>query len=162
MFEKSEESLGALETGGEIRNAGGRSLLVVVKPIATAVGLLGAMRITLDSAARAVAVGTADHTPGAALWLWAALDLVAVGSRKKNSPKFAAISCLHSLKSLCGGGVPSSHPSLGLSVFFLSFFLHAHAHVSCVTHGGSGSGTSRSVPHTSYRHTRTATHSHRV
>jgi len=25
-----------------------------------------------------------------------------------------------SLKSLCGGGVPSSHPSLGLSVFFLS------------------------------------------
>ena len=23
---------------------------------------------------------------------------------------------------LCGGGVPSSHPSLGLSVFFLSFF----------------------------------------
>ena len=28
-----------------------------------------------------------------------------------------------SLKSLCGGGVPSSHPSLGLSVFFLSFFL---------------------------------------
>ena len=62
MFEKSEESLGALETGGEIRNAGGRSLLVVVKPIATAVGLLGAMRITLDSAARAVAVGTADHS----------------------------------------------------------------------------------------------------
>ena len=28
-------------------------------------------------------------------------------------------------KSLCGGGVPSSHPSLGLSVFFLSFFGHA-------------------------------------
>ena len=27
------------------------------------------------------------------------------------------------LNSLCGGGVPSSHPSLGLSVFFLSFFL---------------------------------------
>ena len=27
-----------------------------------------------------------------------------------------------SLKSLCGGGVPSSHPSLGLSVFFLSFW----------------------------------------
>ena len=27
-----------------------------------------------------------------------------------------------SLKSLCGGGVPSSHPSLGLSIFFLSFF----------------------------------------
>ena len=27
-----------------------------------------------------------------------------------------------SLKSLCGGGVPSSHPSLGLSVFFLSFY----------------------------------------
>ena len=26
-----------------------------------------------------------------------------------------------SLKSLCGGGVPFSHPSLGLSVFFLSF-----------------------------------------
>ena len=25
------------------------------------------------------------------------------------------------LKSLCGGGVPSSHPSLGLSAFFLSF-----------------------------------------
>ena len=24
------------------------------------------------------------------------------------------------LKSLCGGGVPSSHPSLGLHVFFLS------------------------------------------
>ena len=32
-----------------------------------------------------------------------------------------------SLKSLCGGGVPSSHPSLGLSVFFLSFFqIRAH------------------------------------
>ena len=28
-----------------------------------------------------------------------------------------------SLKSLCGGGVPSSHPSLGLSVFLLSFTL---------------------------------------
>jgi len=28
------------------------------------------------------------------------------------------------LKSLCGGGVPSSHPSLGLSVFFLSFLFH--------------------------------------
>ena len=27
------------------------------------------------------------------------------------------------LKSLCGGGVPSSHPSLGFTVFFLSFFL---------------------------------------
>ena len=27
-----------------------------------------------------------------------------------------------SLKSLCGGGVPCSHPSLGLSVFFLSFY----------------------------------------
>ena len=26
------------------------------------------------------------------------------------------------LKSLCGGGVPSSHPSLGLSVFFLSYW----------------------------------------
>jgi len=26
-------------------------------------------------------------------------------------------------KSLCGGGVPSSHPSLGLSVFFLSFWI---------------------------------------
>ena len=25
---------------------------------------------------------------------------------------------------MCGGGVPSSHPSLGLSVFFLSFFFN--------------------------------------
>ena len=33
-----------------------------------------------------------------------------------------ASTTLLSLKSLCGGGVPSSHPSLGLSVFFLSFF----------------------------------------
>ena len=32
-----------------------------------------------------------------------------------------ASATLLSLKSLCGGGVPSSHPSLGLSVFFLSF-----------------------------------------
>ena len=31
-----------------------------------------------------------------------------------------ASTTLLSLKSLCGGGVPSSHPSLGLSVFFLS------------------------------------------
>ena len=30
-----------------------------------------------------------------------------------------ASTTLLSLKSLCGGGVPSSHPSLGLSVFFL-------------------------------------------
>ena len=29
---------------------------------------------------------------------------------------------LLSLKSLCGGGVPFSHPSLGLCVFFLSFY----------------------------------------
>ena len=28
---------------------------------------------------------------------------------------------LLSLKSLCGGGVPFSHPSLGLCVFFLSY-----------------------------------------
>ena len=28
----------------------------------------------------------------------------------------------HSRQSLCGGGVPSSHPSHGLSVFFLFFF----------------------------------------
>ena len=27
---------------------------------------------------------------------------------------------LSTLKPLCGGGVPSSHPSLGVSVFFLS------------------------------------------
>ena len=30
-----------------------------------------------------------------------------------------ASTTLLSLKSLCGGGVPSSHPSLGFSVFFL-------------------------------------------
>ena len=35
----------------------------------------------------------------------------------------ACSTTLLSLKSLCGGGVPSSHPSLGLSVFFL-FTLH--------------------------------------
>ena len=34
------------------------------------------------------------------------------------------------LKSLCGGGVPSSHPSRGLSVFFLSFFSRAHRHAA--------------------------------
>ena len=32
---------------------------------------------------------------------------------------------MRELKSLCGGGVPSSHPSLGLSVFFLFFFFRA-------------------------------------
>ena len=32
-----------------------------------------------------------------------------------------ASTTLLSLKSLCGGGVPSSHPSLGVPVFFLSF-----------------------------------------
>jgi len=35
-----------------------------------------------------------------------------------------ASTTLLSLKSLCGGGVPSSHPSLGLSFFFLSFLLY--------------------------------------
>jgi len=33
-----------------------------------------------------------------------------------------ASTTLLSLKSLCGGGVPSSHPSLGMSVFFLCLF----------------------------------------
>ena len=41
------------------------------------------------------------------------------GTRKKNSESKDADLKIR-LKSLCGGGVPSSHPSLGLSVFFLS------------------------------------------
>ena len=44
--------------------------------------------------------------------------------RKRQTPKGGRRLAPHSpllKKSLCGGGVPSSHPSLGLSVFFLSF-----------------------------------------
>ena len=44
-----------------------------------------------------------------------------------------------SLKSLCGGGVPSSHPSLGLSVFFLSFFT--------LGTGLARTGTNTGTPH---------------
>ena len=42
--------------------------------------------------------------------------------RKRRTPKGGRRLAHHTplLKSLCGGGVPSSHPSLGLSVFFLS------------------------------------------
>ena len=49
-------------------------------------------------------------------------------SAPERSTSLQLYSALHStsshppsVKSLCGGGVPSSHPSLGLSVFFLSF-----------------------------------------
>ena len=43
--------------------------------------------------------------------------------RKRWTPKGGRRLAHHTplLKSLCGGGVPFSHPSLGLSVFFLSF-----------------------------------------
>ena len=51
----------------------------------------------------------------------------AKGDRKRQTTKglgwATASTTLLSLKSLCGGGVPSSHPSLGLSGFFL-FFSH--------------------------------------
>ena len=42
---------------------------------------------------------------------------------KRRTPKGGRRLAHHTplLKSLCGGGVPFSHPSLGLSVFFLSF-----------------------------------------
>ena len=40
------------------------------------------------------------------------------GEKEKNCTK----NFLTRENGLCGGGVPSSHPSLGLSVFFLSFF----------------------------------------
>ena len=46
-----------------------------------------------------------------------------------------------SLKSLCGGGVPFSHPSLGLSVFFLSFTLEMRRDAHRLT--ASLSSTSR-------------------
>ena len=47
-----------------------------------------------------------------------------IGKEEADSQGWATASTtLLSLKSLCGGGVPSSHPSLGLSVFFLSFAL---------------------------------------
>ena len=50
-------------------------------------------------------------------------------SDKKNFPIQ-----LH-VKSLCGGGVPSSHPSLGLSVLFLSFLLCLCARASPISPG---------------------------
>ena len=42
--------------------------------------------------------------------------------KEKEGTTPSCIGVFFSLKSLCGGGVPFSHPSLGLSVFFLSFF----------------------------------------
>ena len=42
--------------------------------------------------------------------------------------------------SLCGGGVPFSHPSLGLSVFFLSFFTHTRARAASLKAKGSRFG----------------------
>ena len=44
------------------------------------------------------------------------------------------------LKSLCGGGVPSSHPSLGLSVFFLSFLVVTSAAFMYRMQAGNGVG----------------------
>ena len=41
--------------------------------------------------------------------------------KEKEGTTPSCIGVFFSLKSLCGGGVPFSHPSLGLSVFFLSF-----------------------------------------
>jgi len=49
-----------------------------------------------------------------------------------------ASTTLLSLKSLCGGGVPSSHPSLGVSVFFLSF--------AGLARTGTNTGTPREPP----------------
>ena len=53
--------------------------------------------------------------------------------RKRQTPKGGRRLAPHSplLKSLCGGGVPSSHPSLGLSVFFLSFRTAAPREIPC-------------------------------
>ena len=47
-------------------------------------------------------------------WHWEA------GGYKTDPPNEALRPGASPLKSLCGGGVPSSHPSLGVSVFFLS------------------------------------------
>ena len=44
-------------------------------------------------------------------------------TRSARSPPGRAPGGAAAQKSLCGAGVPSFHPSLGLSVFFLSFFL---------------------------------------
>ena len=55
---------------------------------------------------------------------YASLTAGAGAWRRRCAKKYfreASQSTLPSLKSLCGGGVPSSHPSLGLSVSFLSF-----------------------------------------
>ena len=50
-----------------------------------------------------------------------------------------------SLKSLCGGGVPSSHPSLGLYVFFLSLSL---PWVACFLSFLLGTGLARTATNT--------------
>ena len=58
---------------------------------------------------------------------WRAADagqspLFVFQGRQKNFPAKNLHEFGCPLKSLCGGGVPFSHPSLGLCVFFLSFF----------------------------------------
>ena len=63
--------------------------------------------------------------------------------RKRQTPKGGRRLAPHSpllKKSLCGGGVPSSHPSLGLSVFFLSggLFSCNHREIHTLTQTSEG------------------------
>ena len=73
----------------------------------------------------------------------------AKGDRKRQTTKAqglgwaTASTTLLSLKSLCGGGVPSSHPSLGFSILFL-FSKILPRSVTPVSHG-SGTPTSPSL-----------------
>ena len=52
----------------------------------------------------------------------------------------------------CGGGVPSSHPSLGLSVFFLFFFTYTHKHTHMHTQTHSPFPFPRKTSRTRTRH----------
>jgi len=49
----------------------------------------------------------------------------------------------HGLKSLCGGGVPSSHPSIGLSVLFSFFLYTGHGEDWRAAHWHQHSGNQR-------------------
>ena len=69
--------------------------------------------------AAAAAAAAAERAAGAA-----ALSSQTLGKKKCYGKRIFKTESqrlsMNELKSLCGGGVPSSHPSLGLSVFFLS------------------------------------------
>jgi len=66
--------------------------------------------------------GQATHKGHCENWRERLQREIGRGTRRPRVGWMASTTLL-SLESLCGGGVPSSHPSLGLSVFFLSFFL---------------------------------------